>query len=104
MSGPGTTPQRVSLGAGGAVVQAPSTPGLYTIAAIGPGVVHRATVAVNLDTAQPTPATPIDVRTAGLPTGTTPGSPLTIWALAAGLALVVLEWAYWALRRERVAA
>jgi hypothetical protein len=104
VSGPSTAPQRVSLGAGGAVVQAPSTPGLYTIAAAGPGVAHRATVAINLGTAQATPTTPIDVRTAGLPTGTKPGSPLTLWALVAGLLLVVLEWAYWALRRERVAA
>ena len=92
------------MGAGGAVVQAPSTPGLYTIAETGPGVAHRATVAVNLGTAPATSAAPIDVRTVGLPAGTTPGSPLTRWLLAAGLLLVVLEFVYWALRRERVAA
>ncbi len=104
VSGAGTATQRTSLGTGGAVVQAPSTPGLYTIAETGPGVAHRATVAVNLGTAPTTAAPPIDVRTAGLPTRTQPGSPLTLWLLAAGLLLVVLEFAYWALRRERVMA
>jgi hypothetical protein len=104
LSGAGTDTQRVALGATGAVVQAPSTPGLYTIAETGPGVAHPATVAVNLGTASATPAAPIDIRTAGLPAGTQPGSPLTLWLLAAGLLLVVLEFVYWALRRERVAA
>lgn len=104
VSGTGTATQRVSLSAGGAVVQAPSTPGLYTIAETGPGVVHRATVAVNLGPPQSTPTAPIDIRTTGLPASTKPGSPLTLWPLVAGLLLVVLEWAYWALRRERVAA
>jgi hypothetical protein len=104
VSGAGTATQRVSLGAGGAVVQAPSTPGLYTIAETGPGVVHRATVAVNLGTAPPTPASPIDIRTAGLHASREPGSPLVLWPLAAGLLLVVLEFGYWALRRERVTA
>jgi Aerotolerance regulator N-terminal len=104
VSGAGTDTQQVSLGAGGAVVQAPSAPGLYTIAETGPGVAHRATVAVNLGTSPAAAAAPIDVRTAGLPAGTTPGSPLTVWLLAAGLLLVVLEFVYWALRRERVAA
>ena len=85
-------------------MQAPATPGLYTVAETGPGVVHRATLAVNLGTPQATPAAPIDIRTSGLHAGRAPGSPLTLWPLAAGLLLVVLEWAYWALRRERVTA
>jgi hypothetical protein len=104
VSGAGTATQRVSLRRGGAVVQAPATPGLYTVAETGPGVVHRATLAVNLGTPQAIPATPIDIRTGGLHAGRAPGSPLTLWPLAAGLLLVVLEWAYWALRRERVTA
>jgi Ca-activated chloride channel family protein len=104
VSGPGIATQRVSLRRGGTVVQAPATPGLYTVAETGPGVVHQATLAVNLGTPQATPATPIDVRTSGLHAGRAPGSPLALWPLAAGLLLVVLEWAYWALRRERVTA
>jgi hypothetical protein len=104
VSGAGTAPQRVALGAAGAVVQAPSTPGLYTIAETDLGVTHRATVAVNLGAPQATPAAPIEIRTAGLPAGSRPGSPLVLWPLAAGLLLVVLEWGYWALRRERVTA
>jgi hypothetical protein len=104
VSGTGSVTQRVSLGGGGAVVQAPSTPGLYTVAETGPGVTHRATVAVNLGTPRAASASPIDIRTAGLPVGHAPGSPLTLWPLVAGLLLVVLEWVYWALRRERVAA
>jgi Aerotolerance regulator N-terminal len=104
VSGPGSATQRVSLGRDGAVVQAPSTPGLYTVAETGPGVAHRATLAVNLGTPQATPAAPIDLRTSGLPASRVPGSPLTLWPLAAALLLVVLEWVYWALRRERVTA
>ena len=82
VSGAGSATQRVSLGAHGAVVQAPSEPGLYTIAETGPGVAHRATVAVNLGTAQATPARPIDIRTGGLHAARQPGSPLAL--LAAG--------------------
>jgi hypothetical protein len=104
VSGAGTVGQRVSLRPGGAVVQAPPTPGLYTVAETGPGVTHQATVAVNLGTPQATPAAPIDISTSGLHGSRVPGSPLTLWPLAAALLLVVLEWVYWALRRARVTA
>ena len=82
VSGAGIVSQRVSLRRGGVVVQAPPTPGLYTVAETGPGVAHQATVAVNLGTAQATPASPIDVSTSGL--HGEPSAGVAVDAVAAG--------------------
>jgi Aerotolerance regulator N-terminal len=104
LSGAGATGQRIHLGRAPAVLQAPATPGLYTVSETGPGVDRSATVAVNLETPVAAPPGAIDVRTADLRAGRKPGSSPAVWLLAVGLALVVLEWAYWAIRRPRVPA
>ena len=96
-----TVVARVTLGRRLATVTAPS-PGLYTVAESGPGVSHRATVAVNVAAASSS-ATPIDLRTARLRAPKRSGASLAPWLIAAALLVLVLEWAYWSATRRRVA-
>jgi Aerotolerance regulator N-terminal len=97
----GTVVRRVTLGRRLATVTAPS-PGLYTVAESGPGVSHRAAVAVNAGAGSPG-ATPIDLRTARLRAPKRSGASLAPWLIAAALVVLALEWAYWSATRRRVA-
>jgi hypothetical protein len=91
--------QRVTLGRRLASLEAPS-PGLYTVAEAGPGVAHRATVAVSAGTAA-ADTTPIDLRSAGLRAGTHRGASWTPWLIVAALVVLALEWSYWSVTRRR---
>jgi hypothetical protein len=93
------------------VAQAPvalslHTPGLYTLRETGPGIKRDALLAVNTAEAT-TEATgaaneTIDLRAAMSSASAAPPVNQADWFLAAALAILCLEWAYWVTRRRRV--
>jgi hypothetical protein len=78
-------------------------PGSYTVTESGPGVTREATVAVN--TAEPPSAASQAADVSSARTGESSEAPvnLAFWFLAAALAVLAAEWAYWISRRRRLA-
>ncbi len=78
-------------------------PGLYTVSETGAGSRRDAYVAVNTAQAVPVGSQPVDLSATR--TGNGGGAPANQapWFLAAALAMLGLEWAYWVYRRTRVA-
>jgi hypothetical protein len=93
--------RRETLGRRSATVTAPA-PGLYTVAETGPGIAHRAAVAVNAAAAAPERSA-IDLRTARLRAPHASRSSLARWLIVAALAVLALEWGYWSATRRTVA-
>ncbi|HUE27028.1 MAG TPA: BatA domain-containing protein [Solirubrobacteraceae bacterium] len=92
----------------GTVVELPVTrPGLYTVEETGPGVDHRATVAVSVAAqaiagAAPAAGAPIDLTATRAAPPPGHGPLRAPWLLGAAIVVLVLEWAYWRSRAPRL--